>query len=150
MNNLCDDCNVSSDSFNNTIYINCPSEECTVFRADMLFSNANGTVTSSTLIQRLQTWILSQNTPALMVAGNALSLNKDCPTNVNSATMKACLNVIDEIDSLMTSTVTSTNKSITEPAIDIVSPITGGAFVLGMLLGVVATITIAIPILICW
>ena len=90
MNNLCDDCNVSSDSFNNTIYINSSREECTIFRADILFSNANGTVTSSTLIQHLQTWILSQNTPALMVAGKALSLNKDCPTNVNIATMKAC------------------------------------------------------------
>ena len=150
MNSLCDDCNVSSDSFNKSIYTNCPSKECTIFSADILYSNANGTVTSNTLIQRLQTWILSQNTPVLIVAGKVLSLHKECPTNVNVATKKACLNVIGEIDSPMTSTFTSTNKLNTKCVIDIVSPITGAAFALGMLFGIVVAIAIAIPVLTCW
>jgi len=134
MNNLCDDCNITSDNFNNS------------------------SVTSTTLIHRLQTWILSQNTPNLTVAGKVLLLNKDCPTSINSATRAACLNVIRELDSHVTTptTVTTTTKRITttdeentvavDDSIDFISPTTGVVFVLGLLIGTLASTAMAITI----
>ena len=143
LNSFCGNCNISWDSFNNSNYTNCPSEECTIFRADILYSNDKGTITSNTLIHHLQTWILSQDTPTLMVAGKALSLDKYCPTSVNSATKKACLKLIDEIEIHITA---EENERVT----NILSPINGGAFAIGVLIGIVATIAIVTLVRICW
>ena len=125
MNNVCGECNISSENFNNSNLDYSASEGHTLFITDIIYSNPNGTITSTTLIHRLQMWILSQNSPNLTVAGKVLPIDKHCPTRVNAATKSAC----------------------TRKKSSIISPITYGGFAIGLLIGAFGVSTVAIVVM---
>ena len=142
INKLCGECNIFSENFNNSsLDYNSASEGDTLFSADIVYSNPNGTITSSTLIHRLQTWILSQSSPNLTVAGKVLLIDKHCPTTVNAATESACTS------KKMISTVspTSINAATKEMAISI-TPTTYGSFAVGLFIGAFGTSAVAIVV----
>ena len=122
MNNLCGECNISLENFNNSNLDYSASEGHTLFTTDIIYSNPSGKITSITLIHRLQTWILSQNSPNLTVAGKALLINKHCPTRVNPATKAACIS----------------KKSST------ISPITYAFLAIGVLIGTIGASAIVL------
>ena len=124
MNKFCMECNISIQSFNNSLNYS-TSEGYTLFSTDILYSNPKGTITSTTLIHRLQTWILLQSSPNLTVAGKVLPIDKHCPTRVNAAAKAAC-----------------TSKKMAST----VSPITYGVFFIGLLIGTIAASAVAIII----
>ena len=123
MNKFCMECNISIQNFNNSNLDYSSSEGCTLFSTDIIYSNPKGTITSTTLIHRLQTWILLQSSPNLTVAGKVLPIDKHCPTRVNAATKAAC-----------------TSKKMSNT----VSPITYGIFFIGLLIGTIAASAVAI------
>ena len=125
MNNLCEECNISLENFNNSNLDYSASKGHTLFTTDIIYSNSNGTITSTTLIHRLQTWILSQSSPNLTVTGKVLQIEKHCPTRVNVLAISAC---------------TSKKSSI-------VSSITYGVFAIGLLIGTFGASTIAIVVI---
>ena len=129
MNQLCEECNISLQNFNNS-NLSYSATGHTLFSTDIIYSNPKGTITSTTLIHRLQTWILSQSTPNLTVAGKALLIEKHCPTTVNAATKSACTS------KEMTSIIASAT----------ISPITYGGFAIGLLTGAAGTSAVAIII----
>ena len=125
MNKLCEDCNISLKNFNNSNLDYSSSEGHTLFSTNIIYSNPKGIITSTTLIHCLQTWILSQSSPNLTVAGKVLPIDKHCPTRVNAATKSAC-----------------TSKKMAST----VSPITYGMFFIGLLIGTIAASAVAIII----
>ena len=125
MSNLCVECNISSENFNNS-NLDYSASGHTLFSTYIIYSNSNGAITSTTLIHRLQTWILSsQSSPNLTVAGKVLPIDKHCPTRVNALTKSAC---------------TSKKMASTVP------PITYGIFFIGLLIGTIGTSAVAIVI----
>ena len=125
MNKLCGECNITSENFNNSNLDYSASEGHTLFTTDIIYSNSNGTITSTTLIHRLQTWILSQNLPNLTVAGKVLTIDKHCATRVNDATRSAC---------------TSKKMALS------ISPITYGGFAIGLFIGAIGASAVAIVV----
>ena len=91
MNGLCEDCNITSSYFENSVINYTTNAHQLLFTTDFIYSNPRGTVTSTSLIHHFQSWILSQNTPNLTVAGKIVSINKNCPVAINGVTSMACL-----------------------------------------------------------
>ena len=123
MNKVCEECNITLVAFNNSNLDYSASEGHTLFSTDIIYSNPKRMITSTTLIHRLQTWILSQSSPSLTVAGKVLTIDKHCPTRVNAATKSAC-----------------TSKKMAST----VSSLTYGVFFIGLLIGIIGTSAAAI------
>ena len=49
------------------------------------------TVTASTLINMLQTWLLAEDTPSIVVGGTLIVL---CPTPLNNITRRGCIRLL--------------------------------------------------------
>ena len=130
MNTLCEECKITSENFKNSKLNYHTGEGTTLFSTDIIYSNPEGSITSTTLIHRLQTWIRSQSSPNLTVAGKVLPIDKNCPTRVNAATESSC---------------TSKKMASTKMA-STVSPITYGVFFIGLLIGAIGTSAVAIAI----
>ena len=128
INNICGECHISSENFNNS-NLDYSASGHTLFSTDIIYSNLNGTITSTTLIHRLQTWILSQSSPNLTVAGKVLLIDKHCPTRVYAATISAC---------------TSKKMAIS------ISPITYGGFAIGLFIGAFGASAVAVVIVSVW
>ena len=79
MSTVFGECNISSENFNNR-NLDYSARGHTLFSTCIIYSNSDGTITSTTLIHRLQMWILSQSSPNLTVAGKVLPIDKHCPT----------------------------------------------------------------------
>ena len=127
MNNICGECNISSENFNNS-NLDYSASGHTLFSTDIIYSNLNGTITSTTLIHRLQTWILPQSSPNL-IAGKVLLIDKHCPTRVYAATISACI---------------SKKMAIS------ISPITYGGFAIGLFIGAFGASAVAVVIVTVW
>ncbi len=91
MNGFCEDCNITLSYFENSVVNYSTNGQQLLFTTDFIYSNPRGTVTSTSLIHHFQSWILSQNTPNLTVAGKTVSINKNCPVTINGVTRIACL-----------------------------------------------------------
>ncbi len=96
MNSLCEDCNITLSYFENSVINYSTNGQQLLFTTDFIYSNPRGTVTSTSLIHHFQSWILSQNTPNLTVAGKTVTINKNCPVTINTVTSKVCLKVFHE------------------------------------------------------
>ena len=93
---LCPSCD--NLSFGNIVdpRLNCSStnHNSACFTASVIYSSPDGQSTASTLTSALQTWLLTQENPTLMIGGNyTFALNRQCPTVYNSTTEQACLNL---------------------------------------------------------
>ena len=146
MNKLCEECNISLQNFNNS-NLSYSASGHTLFSTDIIYSNPKGTITSTTLIHCLQTWILSQSSPNLTIAGKALLIDKQCPTTVNAATKSACTS--KKMASIIPPTrdnAATMSVCISKKKACTISPITYGGFAIGLLTGTVGTSAVAIII----
>ena len=142
MNNLCGECNISLENFNNSNLDYSASEGHTLFSSDIIYSNPKGSITSTTLIHRLQTWILSQSSPNLTVGGKVLLIDKHCVIIVNAATKSVCINKI--ASTISPTSIDAATKSVEMARI--ISPITYGGFALGLLIGAFGATTVVIMV----
>ena len=65
--------------------LNCTLESA-YLTAGIVYSTFDGRLTASTLITRLHAWLLSQDTPSILLGDTAMELNKQCPTQVDATT----------------------------------------------------------------
>ena len=62
----------------------------------LVYSNTDGTITASTLINMLFSWILtSEAKPSILVSNSTITLNQQCPSMVNSVTMDMRLRIVN-------------------------------------------------------
>ena len=56
----------------------------------MIYSDPNGTITATTVVDILQEWILTTDGASIIIDGNALELSKSCPTRTNRQINSTC------------------------------------------------------------
>ena len=105
LNALCEYCNISSHNFEETSLKYSKSWRSVYFATDLVYSNYEGTITSSLLISMLSSWLLSQKNPSLNVAGESVALSKLCPIPGNTFTRETCLDLLNSQASTSTSGV---------------------------------------------
>ena len=105
LNALCEDCNISSRNVEETSLKYSSSGRSVYFATDLVYSNYEGTITSSSLISMLSSWLLSQKSPSLNVAGESVALSKLCPIPGNTFTRETCLDQLNSQASTSTSGV---------------------------------------------
>ena len=94
----------------------------------VIYSNSEGNVTASTLIDMLQVWLLTTtDDPILMLQHQPFKLISQCPVRLSSATVDACHNL----------TLKPFSEAATQVANDS-APIIGGSFIGGVLIGIMA------------
>ena len=120
LNALCGDCNISSHNFEETRLKYITSGRSVYFATDLVYSNYDGTITSSLLISMLTSWLLSRKNSSLNVAAQSVVLSKIYPIPGNTFTRETCL------DHLYNQASTSTS------GVNIAT-----SFVAGILIGVV-------------
>lgn len=116
LSTLCEDCSIESDNLDE-MYLNfSTSGSSAYFTADLIYSNSEGTITSSTLIRNLWSWLLEGKTPNITISGNAVALNKRCPVPANSFNKNICMNLLflsDITDHTNSSNATSVDHAAT-------------------------------------
>ncbi len=156
MHGLCEDCNITSSYFENSVVNYSTNGQQLLFTTDFIYSNPRGTVTSTSLIHHFQSWILSQNTPNLTVAGKIVSINKNCPVVISEVTSKSCLKLLQgttNLDSSITMSVSNTDYltnlsdiSATLASVsntEYLNPISGSMLVAALVVGaLIASVTI--------
>ena len=80
------------------VELNC-SAAGTTATAGLVYSSPDGSITASTLINRLLDWLLSEDTPSITVAGTPVALSKQCPTQLNDVTRNGCVRLTSTPDS---------------------------------------------------
>ncbi len=61
-----------------------------MFKGRVIYSDPDGNVTATTVVDILQEWILSSDSAAITINGNILELSKSCPTRTNSPINNTC------------------------------------------------------------
>ena len=95
---LCEECNIDMDNLEKTRLNYSTSGRSAYFTADLIYSNSEGTVTSSTLIAQLWSWLLTEEAPNINISGYSVALNKKCPIPANLLTKDACVNQLHSSD----------------------------------------------------
>jgi hypothetical protein len=90
----------------------------------VIYSNSEGNVTASTLIDMLQVWLLTSTDPTITLQHQPYKLMFQCPTRLTSATVDIC-------QSLTQKPEVATQVANESAAI-------GGSFVGGVLTGITA------------
>ena len=86
----------------------------------VIYSNSEGNITASTLVDMLQVWLLVSTNPVIMLQNQPFKLITQCPVRLTSATVDACRNL--KVATLVTNE----------------SAVIGGSFAGGVLTGVFA------------
>ena len=84
----------------------------------VIYSNSDGNITASTLIDMLQVWLLTSSDPIIMFQQQTFKLIAQCPVELNSETAEACLKL---------------KLTVPEP---IESAVIGGSFIGGVVMGI--------------
>lgn len=139
INMICDNCTSESPELTQTT-LNCSvSGRLMYFTTDIVFSNSDGTITASTLISILLSWLLAAEDPTITVAGQSLPLSKMCPTPVDSITVKACE------DLFITDLLTNIEITSLPPNLRYIDgSIAFGFFLAGSLSGIVSAVAITL------
>ena len=61
-----------------------------MLKGTVTYSDPDGNVTATAVVDILQEWILTSETAAITIDGNVLELSKSCPTRTNSLINNAC------------------------------------------------------------
>jgi hypothetical protein len=148
---LCQSCDGIDPSDIVDVELNCSGSDgrFMYLTAGLVYSTPDSGVTASTLINRLLTWLLSEDTPSILVQGTPVGLNKQCPTQLNAITRNSCLELLDS-DALTDVSTTKSDVSTTKSDVPVATPTTHlvVGFFAGLLAGVV--ITALIVALIIW
>ena len=105
--------------------------ECSSVTGTMLllgtvtYSDSEGSVTASTLIDKLQVWLLTSTNPVITLQNQSFNLISQCPVRLTSATEGVCSNLR-----------VATSDSVASESATII----GGSFFGGVLTGVLACI----------
>ena len=74
LRDLCQGCDVYPENFEKTI-LNCSTSGLVAyFSTALIYSNSNGTIVASTLINMLLSWLISEDTSRITVGGSSLEL----------------------------------------------------------------------------
>ena len=76
LNTLCEECNITSLSFEESNLSYSTSGGILYFTTDLIYSNSEGTITSTTLICNLISWLSAQEDSKLSLAGIPVKLSK--------------------------------------------------------------------------
>ena len=87
----------------------------------VIYSNSEGNVTASTLIDILQVWLLTSTDPVITLQQQRFKLIAKCPVKLNSATVDVCSNL---------TVVGVAASEANEPAV------IGGSFIGGVVTGI--------------
>ena len=92
LNTVCEGCNIDLSNFEETRlkYSSSAAERSVYFTTELIYSNFEGTITSSTIISMLLSWFQLQVASTLDVAGQSVALSKICSTSVNTSTQESC------------------------------------------------------------
>ena len=85
----------------------------------VIYSNSEGNVTASTLIDMLQVWLLTSADPTITLQHQRFKLITQCPARLTSATVDVCRNLSQK------------------PEVNVSAAI-GGSFIGGVLTGILA------------
>lgn len=107
--------------------VECSTSGNILLSGTVVYSNNEGYVTASTLIDMLQVWLLTSTNPVITLQNQSFNLITQCPVRLTSATVNACHN----LKSVATS-VASMASSCS------VSAVVGGSFIGGVLTGILA------------
>ena len=95
LRDLCQGCDVYPENFEKT-NLNCSTSELVAyFSTALVYSNSDGTIVASTLINMLLSWLLSEDTSRITVSGSSFSLSNQCPTPLNTITMSTCIDLFN-------------------------------------------------------
>ena len=132
LRDLCQGCDIYSENFEKT-NLNCStSGHVTYFSTALVYSNSNGTIVASTLINMLLSWLLSEGTSRITVGGTSFSVSKQCPTPLNTITMSTCIDLFNS-DTVGAVSSDECNANI---------PIAFGGFSAGIIAGIIICIAV--------
>ena len=144
LRDLCQGCVVYPENFEKT-NLNCSTSGLVAyFSTALVYSNSDGTIVASTLINMLLSWLLSEDIFRITVGGSSFSLSKQCPTPMNTITMSTCIDLFNSDPPETTSPkVFSDNTEATssdESNSNI--PVAFGYFSAGMITGIIICIAV--------
>ncbi len=61
-----------------------------MLKGTVIYSDPDGNVTATTVVDMLQEWILTSDSAAITIDGNILELSKSCLTRTNSLINNTC------------------------------------------------------------
>ena len=92
LRDLCQGCDVYPENFEKT-NLNCSTSGLAAyFSIALVYSNSDGTIVASTLIDMLLSWLLSEDTSRITVSGSSFDLSKQCLTLL---TMSTCIDLFN-------------------------------------------------------
>ena len=115
--NVCD-CSVDLEH----LRADCSKTGTMLLSGTVIYSNSEGNITASTLIDMLQVWLLTSTDPVIMLQQQPFKLITQCPIKLTSATLDVCSNL------KVATPVTSESAVI------------GGSFLGGVLTGILASL----------
>ena len=131
LRDLCQSCDVYPENFEKT-NLNCSTSGLVAyFSTALVYSNSNGTIIASTLINMLLSWLLSEDTSRITVGDSSFGLSKQCPTPLNPITMSTCVDLFNSDTVGAVSSDESNNI-----------PVAFGGFSVGMITGIIICIAV--------
>ena len=97
-NVLCEECNIGANNLEEIMLNYGRSGRSIYITTDLIYSNAEGTVTSSTLISMLWSWLLAEDSPNITLAGYSVAVSKECPIPANSFSNEVCKDHLRSFD----------------------------------------------------
>ena len=88
----------------------------------VIYTNSEGNITASTLIDMLQVWLLTTTDPTITLQHQPFKLISQCPVRLTLATVDICRNLTLKSDSV----------------VNVPAAIIGGSFIGGVLTGILA------------
>ena len=132
LRDLCQGCDVYPENFEKTD-LNCSTSGLVAyFSTALVYSNFDGTIVASTLINMLLSWLLSEDTSRITVSVSSFSLSKRCPTPLNTVTMSTCIDLFNS-DTVGAVSSDECNASV---------PIAFGGFSAGIIIGIIICIAV--------
>ena len=86
------------------VQLNCSPLGLVYLSAGLVYSSPDGRITANTLITGLQIWLLSQDSPSILLNGTSVSLSKQCAPQLNNATQSACVQQLNQTGTADTTT----------------------------------------------
>ena len=131
LRDLCQGCDVYPENFEKT-NLNCSTSGLVAyFSTALVYSNSDGTIVASTLINMLLSWLLSEDT-RITVGSSSFGLSKQCLAPMNTVTMSTCIDLFNS-DTVGAVSSDENNSNI---------PVAFGGFSAGMITGIIICIAV--------
>ena len=144
LRDLCQGCDVYPENFEKT-NLNCSTSGLIAyFSTALVYSNSDGTIVASTLINMLLSWLLSEDTSRITVGGSSFGLSKQCPTPLNTITMSTCINLFnsDPPEATSPKVFSDNTEAMSSDESNSNIPVAFGGFSAGMITGIIICIAV--------